>query len=334
MSGVVKSVGKVFKKVAKVATKIAPVALAAAAIYFTAGAALGAGVGWGGTVTGAVSKLGLSGGLANIVGGAITQAGYGAAIGGITSAVTGGGFVKGAQLGTATGLVTGGVTGAMGLNGAAVDNAVGLGPNQTPQAVDPTATSVNLERPEVLVPGNPPRGESAPLPEVTVQPAPGSFNINDIRRTLHMPPQDYHFNLPATDFDGVPKSPQATVPSPAATATKTAQAPARSGFWNNMSGEFVGKVAGGLGEGIIKSAQASSDAKTELQRQREKRETIRQNYASGGAGLLTQGAVAQTIANQSQGMSPIDKFNPQQYSGGWVYDPATAKIVFVPTNVA
>jgi len=81
MSGVVKSVTKVFKKavkaVVKVVKKVAPIVLAAAAIYFTAGAAIGtfggaagqawlsgmpgwsaSGAGWGGMFTRAANTLG------------------------------------------------------------------------------------------------------------------------------------------------------------------------------------------------------------------------------------------------------------------------------------
>lgn len=115
MSGVVKSVAKVFKKVAKVVKKVAPFVLAAGAIYFTAAGALGAAGGWGGWATAstnAATSLFGPGLLADTVGGAITQAGYGALIGGATSAVMGKDISKGMQMGALGGAITGGVTGA------------------------------------------------------------------------------------------------------------------------------------------------------------------------------------------------------------------------------
>jgi hypothetical protein len=117
MSGVVKGVKKVFKKVVKVIKKVAPIVLAAAAVYFTAGAALGvsgAAGGWGAAVTKLTSSIGLNGTLGKIVTGAVTQAGYGAAIGGVTSAVTGGDIMDGMKRGALIGAVTGGVTGGLG----------------------------------------------------------------------------------------------------------------------------------------------------------------------------------------------------------------------------
>lgn len=103
MSGVAKGVGKVFKKAAKVVKKVAPIALGAAAVYFTAGAALGFAPTLGaaaGSLVGS-SVLGNTT-LASVVTGAITQAGYGAAIGGLTAAATGGSISKGMQTGALT----------------------------------------------------------------------------------------------------------------------------------------------------------------------------------------------------------------------------------------
>ena len=116
MSGVVKGVAKVFKKVVKVVKKVLPVILAAAAIYFTAGAALGvAGTagGWGGAASGLVGKLGLGSTLSSVLTGAVTQAGYGAVLGGGLALVTGGDVGKGLLRGAAAGAITGGITGAI-----------------------------------------------------------------------------------------------------------------------------------------------------------------------------------------------------------------------------
>ncbi len=114
MSGAVKSIKKVFKKAVKVVKKVAPVALAAAAVYFTAGAALGhpgAAGGWSGVVKGWISKTGATGILGNVLTSAVTQAGYGAVIGGGIAAVTGEDIGKGALYGAAGGAATGTATG-------------------------------------------------------------------------------------------------------------------------------------------------------------------------------------------------------------------------------
>jgi hypothetical protein len=117
MSGVVKSIGKVFKKVASSAGKILPLALGAAAVLYTVGGALGvsgATGGWGSAASKLGSFFGEGSALSKIVGGAVTQAGYGAVAGAAVSAVSGGDPWKGAQLGALGGAVTGGVMGGMG----------------------------------------------------------------------------------------------------------------------------------------------------------------------------------------------------------------------------
>lgn len=125
----------------KVVKKILPVVLAAAAIYFTAGAALGiAGTagGWGGAVSGLVGKFGLGSTLSSVLTGAVTQAGYGALIGGGLAAVTGGDVSKGLLRGALAGAVTGGITGALTAPAtAASSGATGTG------TIPSTATSLN-----------------------------------------------------------------------------------------------------------------------------------------------------------------------------------------------
>lgn len=114
MSGIVKSVAKVFKKVTKSLGKILPAVLAVGATVFTAGAALGlpgmAG-GWGGAVS---SIFGTGSTLSNVLSGAVTQAGYGAAIGGVGSMLGGGKFSQGAGMGAVAGAIGGGLMGGMG----------------------------------------------------------------------------------------------------------------------------------------------------------------------------------------------------------------------------
>ncbi len=113
MSKVVKGVKKVFKKIVKVIKKVAPIILAIGVVVFTAGAALGfapAFATWSAAVSTATAGLG-SGVLGTAVTGAITQAGYGAIIGGTVSAVSGGSFSEGAKSGAKVGAITGGVSG-------------------------------------------------------------------------------------------------------------------------------------------------------------------------------------------------------------------------------
>ena len=117
-----KAVGRFFKKVGRGVKKhwkkVLTFSALGAAAFFTFGAALGLGAaagGWGKAVAGFMAKIGLQGTLANVVGGAIAQAGYGALVGGAIGAATGQGFVSGAQAGALTGLVTGGVSGGFGI---------------------------------------------------------------------------------------------------------------------------------------------------------------------------------------------------------------------------
>lgn len=105
-----KAIKKFFKKVVKSAKIIVPVVLGAAAIYFTVGAALGVTGTAGGWLS---SSLGLSGTLGSVVSGAVTQAGYGALLGGGLAAVTDGDVGKGLLEGALAGAVTGGITGAI-----------------------------------------------------------------------------------------------------------------------------------------------------------------------------------------------------------------------------
>ena len=120
----------------------------AAATFFTFGAALGLsgtlGGGWGAAVSGAMAKVGLTGTFANIVGGAIAQAGYGALAGGAIGAITGKGFVKGAQGGALMGAITGGALGA-----------AGIGPGLAPK---PGAANVNVSHMQNLSPPSMPSG--------------------------------------------------------------------------------------------------------------------------------------------------------------------------------
>lgn len=115
MSGVAKTIGKVFSKIGDVVKKVAAPLLAIGAIVFTGGAALGlaplAG-GWGGAVASGLGALGAPTG--GVLASVLTQAGTGAALGGLTSLATGNDFAQGAALGATGGALTGGISGMIG----------------------------------------------------------------------------------------------------------------------------------------------------------------------------------------------------------------------------
>jgi hypothetical protein len=113
MSGVLKSIGKVFKKIVKVAKVVLPIALAVGAVVFTGGAALGLLPTFSGAIGGLVGGLGLSTGLAGALTGSIVSAGFGSALGGLKAAASGTSIIKGMQGGAVTGAVTGGLLGAV-----------------------------------------------------------------------------------------------------------------------------------------------------------------------------------------------------------------------------
>lgn len=111
MSGLFKSIGKVFRKVVKTVKKIAIPALAVAAAVFTGGAALGGLPTMSGAMGGLVSQLGLSSGLTSALTTGLTNAGFGALLGG----------KKGALMGFGSGL----------LGAPALDKALGIGGQAT-----------------------------------------------------------------------------------------------------------------------------------------------------------------------------------------------------------
>lgn len=141
MSGLVKGAKKIFRKVGKVIKKVAPIALAAGAIFFTAGAALGAAPAWSTAVSSMTS--GLSGTLGSVVTGAVTQAGQAAAIGGLVSEATGGDFKDGATAGALTGGVLGGLGGYMNAPaaGPVTDGAGGQFANSSPALNQPQSVA-------------------------------------------------------------------------------------------------------------------------------------------------------------------------------------------------
>lgn len=116
MSGVLKSIGKVFKKVtSSTVGKIVLGALAVAAVVVTGGAALGLIPG----ITG-LGGLAASLGASPLLAGVLSAAGTGATIGAIGGLISGKGILKGATTGLLVGAAAGGIGAALGgIGGAA-----------------------------------------------------------------------------------------------------------------------------------------------------------------------------------------------------------------------
>jgi len=327
MSGVVKSVGKVFRKVAKVAKKFLPVALAAGAVIFTAGAALGvAGTagGWGSAVSGMVSQMGGTGVLGNVLTGAITQAGYGAAAGGALSLITGGDVMKGLQGGALTGAITGGVMGGLGLQ---TDPFKGIGES------DAITGSVGTETLGGGPVGTDTLGSAAPTSAASGMP--------DIAggQTVGIHPVDQLQNVPATG--AAPTMPAAVnvgVPGvdkiPGATTGLGASAPATSspgfldqGGWLERNQSLAGGVVKGLGQGLMSAGEDSGDneaaMRLAMERDEAQRQAIKENYGTGDVPGYRK------LAAPTGNPTPTQRFDPQSYNGTYQYDPKTQRIVFV-----
>lgn len=142
MSGILKSVSKIFKKVVGVVKKVAIPALMIGAVALTGGAALGILPSLGTMVGG----LGLSAGLTSALTGAISTGAMGA-VGGL---ITGG--VKGAKKGFLMGAAAGGVMGAAGITGpngllgggkAAAAGASGIAPTAAPGFASAAAPGIS-----------------------------------------------------------------------------------------------------------------------------------------------------------------------------------------------
>lgn len=116
MSGIASGIGKVFSTVGSAVARVGKAVTGVGATTFTAGAASAAPSMATGGLSGIVSSFTGGGVLGNIITGAVTQAGYGALIGGAVGAMTGQGFGKGALMGGLGGAVTGGLFGAAGVN--------------------------------------------------------------------------------------------------------------------------------------------------------------------------------------------------------------------------
>lgn len=228
--GLFSGLKKVFKKVTKVLVKVAPIALLAGAAIFTGGAALGlapfAG-GWGAAAAGFASNLGLTGTLGSVVTGAVTQAGYGALIGGGLSAATGGSFIKGAQLGALTGTVTGGLTGGFNALSAA------------PQFADHAPTGFSSFNPSTSV--SPISGPGVADLTLPVNPAAASSAASSA--------------APAATGFGSAQAPSGFMGGSSAAAPAASSA---TGFGSFLDKEVVGRTLAGLGQGYLQG-QAAKD---------------------------------------------------------------------------
>lgn len=244
--GLFKGIKKAFKKVTKVAIKVAPIALAAAAIVFTGGAALGlapfAG-GWAAAAGSFASSLGLTGTLGSIATGALTHAGFGAAIGGVGNLVMGGDPIKGAQMGALAGTVTGGFSGALsGFEAASAAAGAGTSANTAPV----TAATAG--------------GEVAPTGISSLSVGPQSASDLTLSAAQSAPSASHAI-------------PSATgVPGAAGTGAATQTASPATGFGSFLSEnkEIVGKAIAGLGQGYLQG-RPGSDAQKAAQREQERR---------------------------------------------------------------
>lgn len=232
MSKVVKGIRKVFRKVVKFVKKAAPIILAAAAIYFTAGAALGvvgtAG-GWGAAAGSITSSVGATGTMANVLTGAITQAGYGAAIGGVLSKAGGGSFTEGAKRGAVTGAVGGGIAGGLGIGvGGAGQPSTGTQP--------PPATGV---------------------------PGPDTSALNAADEAAAMGGNFSHETGMASINTGTPP----TVPPTGTPPPTDGGGLLRTGGWIERNQGLVGNLVSGVGQGIMAREAASSESDALRERQ-------------------------------------------------------------------
>jgi hypothetical protein len=298
MSSVVKGVKKVFKKVTKVVRKVAPIALAAGAVIFTAGAALGVGPmagGWGAAASSLTSSLGVQGSLAPIVTGAVTQAGYGAAIGAATSAITGGDISDGALMGAAGGAVTGGVMGAAGM---------GTDPlaNTFRSDAGPVSSSTGITGARI---------ENSGIAGATVQAAPGGT------------PAVTGTTATGSPITGTTAAP--TVTPAGSTAPTTSRGFFSEGGWLERNQGLVGPMIGGVGRGLLTGMAAKEAADS----QQEQTQQIINNYGTTGTGLR----MAATPQPAGPAGPAVHERYPSAVRS-WQYNPATGRIERIPQNVA
>lgn len=143
MSGLFKSIGKVFKKVIKVVKKIALPALAIAAVIVTGGAALGLIPAIGGMAITGLGTLASALGASSAVAGILSTAATGATIGMIGGFLTSGNL-KGAIKGASMGFLTGGVLGGLGQIVGGIGGAVGGAGTAAPGVIAETGAAAGF----------------------------------------------------------------------------------------------------------------------------------------------------------------------------------------------
>ena len=302
MSSVAKTVKKTFKRVTRVARNVAPLALAAGAVLVTAGAAAGvagAAGGWGAMAGRLTTTLGLADTtLGGVLTGAVTQAGYGAAIGAGMAAITGQDIGQGALAGAGVGAVSGGAMGGLGFATDPLGGNSGGGGGQ----------SVTGATDAAIAPGSAAGG-------VTGMPADPTWSGG----AGVMP-------------TGSPAGPAAAGPQIAASSTPAAQSGGffGPGGWLERNQDLAGHVVSGAGKGILAGMTAGDDADALQERQRQ----IADNYRGGGVGLLTQ---QQTRPYDASGNPrPADLYGsrtstPPSPGTRFAYNPQTNRIERIQT---
>lgn len=298
MSKVIKGIGKVFKAVGKVVLKALPFVLAAAAVVFTGGAALGLGFaagGWGAAAGGIGTALGGSGTLGTILGGAITQAGYGAALGGIT------GGKKGMVAGAIGGALTGGVGGALGMN---TDPLSGLFDKPTVANSMPGGGFVN-----------------------DAASAANNIGQNAVPSAAEALSQPLAVSNGATQTLAAGQSAVTQGLLNGGSSLVSTQTPGTTAGGSST----VANALSGVGGALENQALIKSKYKGEMKLQMQEQDYKRQNYTSGTRGLLV--GDYQEAGEESPLPEPVTEMarapDPAPYSGGrYAYDPAAGRIVF------
>jgi hypothetical protein len=242
MSGVVSGISKVFTSVGSAAARVGQAVMGVGRAVFTAGAATGAGPMGAGGFTSVLQNLTGSGVLGNMLTGAITQAGYGALLGGAIGAITGQGFGKGALIGGLGGAVTGGLGGLAGAAG--VDTGIVTG--STPTGMAST-------------------GSTAPGPSSIPGLPDANFNAR-----VGGPP----VNLPVTP-------PGMAVPAAGGGWGGAAAGGGGGGFWNFLQSPTGGNLIAGLGQGLMEGMAAKERreaAEADRQFLLDKEQRLRDSY--------------------------------------------------------
>lgn len=295
MSGVVKSVKKVFKK----ALPVIAIALAVVAVVFTGGAALGLAPTWGAAVSGAVSSMGATGVVGGVLSGAVTGAGYGAAVGGGLALATGGDVKKGATQGLLTGAVTGGVAGGLGFN---TDPLSGL--NKTAAAGTPAAG-----------PGT----------------VPGGGNAFGIDPPAAGPPSAAPPNAGVLPNGAQVAANTATQSA----ADGSVGLFSKGGWLERNQDLVGGAVKGlGQGLLASGEDDRERAARIDQEREERRRDIIRENYSNPtGRGLLSSANTAY-LEGQPARPTPTQRFDPSTTGGEYVFDPKAGRVVFVAAQQA